>query len=76
MTQATPALASDPLTERIERLLVRHEESRRTVALLQQQVSELTAERHSLEQRLQAASVRMTAVLARLPQAPDSESSL
>ena len=60
---------NDALTERIERLLVRHEESRRTVALLERQVSELTAERDSLQSRLQAASLRIDAVLQRLPTA-------
>jgi cell division protein ZapB len=76
MTQATSEIARDPLTERIERLLLRHEESRRTVALLQQQVMDLTAERDRLQQRLHAASVRMTAVLARLPPAPEDENTL
>jgi cell division protein ZapB len=61
---------NDALTERIERLLVRHEESRRTVALLERQLSELTAERDSLQSRLQAASLRIDAVLQRLPTAP------
>ncbi len=61
---------NDALTERIERLLVRHEESRRTVGLLERQVSELTAERDSLQSRLQAASLRIDAVLQRLPAAP------
>jgi cell division protein ZapB len=60
---------NDALTERIERLLVRHEESRRTVALLERQVNELTAERDSLQSRLQAASLRIDAVLQRLPTA-------
>lgn len=61
---------NDALTERIERLLVRHEESRRTVVLLERQLSELTAERDSLQSRLQAASLRIDAVLQRLPVAP------
>jgi cell division protein ZapB len=61
---------NDALTERIERLLVRHEESRRTVVLLERQLSELTAERDSLQSRLQAASLRIDAVLQRLPTAP------
>jgi len=63
---------NDALTERIERLLVRHEESRRTVALLERQVSELTAERDSLQSRLHAASLRMDAVLQRLSTAPST----
>jgi cell division protein ZapB len=61
---------NDALTERIERLLVRHEESRRTVLLLERQVSDLTAERDSLQARLQAASLRIDAVLQRLPEPP------
>lgn len=61
---------NDALTERIERLLVRHEESRRTVVLLERQLNELTAERDSLQSRLQAASLRIDAVLQRLPVAP------
>jgi cell division septum initiation protein DivIVA len=61
---------NDALTDRIERLLIRHEESRRTVALLERQLSELTAERDGLQSRLQAASQRIDAVLQRLPTAP------
>ncbi len=57
---------NDPLAQRIERLLVRHEEARRTVALLERQVSDLIAERDSLQSRLQAASLRLDAVLERL----------
>jgi cell division protein ZapB len=65
----------DLLAERIERLLVRHNESRRTVALLEQQVASLTAERDSLQSRLQAASLRIEAVMLRLPEisAPQPE---
>ena len=61
---------NDALTERIERLLVRHEESRRTVVLLERQLSELVAERDNLQSRLQAASLRIDALLQRLPTAP------
>ena len=63
----------DPLSDRIERLLLRHEESRRTVELLKQQVRELTSERDSLQSRLQAASQRIEAVLERLPSDPQKE---
>ncbi len=59
----------DPFREKIERLLLRHEESRRTVALLQEQISQLTAERDSLQSRLQIASQRIESVLQRLPAA-------
>jgi hypothetical protein len=61
---------NDALTERIERLLIRHEESRRTVVLLERQLSERTAERDSLQSRLQVASLRIDAVLQRLPTTP------
>jgi cell division septum initiation protein DivIVA len=59
----------DLFREKIERLLLRHEESRRTVALLQEQVSQLTSERDSLQSRLQVASQRIESVLQRLPAA-------
>ena len=67
------AAMTDPLSDRIERLLLRHEESRWTVALLQQQVKELTTERDSLQSRLSAASQRIEAVLQRLPTPPTEE---
>ncbi len=60
---------TDPLREKIERLLLRHEESRRTVALLQEQVNQLATERDSLQSRLQIASQRIESVLQRLPAA-------
>ena len=49
----------DELTDRIERLLLRHEELTRTNALLQQQVQVIGAERDSLRARLQAARARI-----------------
>jgi len=64
---------SDPLSDRIERLLLRHEESRHTIELLKQQVRELTSERDSLQSRLQAASQRIEAVLERLPTATQED---
>ena len=67
---------TDPFREKIERLLLRHEESRRTVALLQEQVSQLTAERDSLQSRLQVASQRIESVLQRLPAAAPETSLL
>ena len=60
----------EDLTRRVEHLFVRHAELQRTQALLQQQVSDLTAERDALRARLQAARVRTDALLARLP--PDA----
>jgi uncharacterized protein (TIGR02449 family) len=57
----------DPLVERVERLLVRHEELQRTNALLVAQVEQLTQERDSLRSRLSAARARVEALLERLP---------
>jgi cell division protein ZapB len=67
MNEPSTDPSSDPFREKIERLLLRHEESRRTVALLQEQVNQLTAERDSLQSRLQVASQRIESVLQRLP---------
>lgn len=55
------------LVDRVERLLVRHEELKRTNALLEQQVQGLTLERDSLRSRLSAARSRVDALLDRLP---------
>jgi uncharacterized protein (TIGR02449 family) len=55
------------LADRVERLLLRHEEITRTNALLEQQVAALTTERDSLRSRLNAARSRIDALLARLP---------
>jgi len=64
----------DELTDRIERLLLRHEELRRTNALLQQQVLVTVQERDSLRARLSAARARIDALIDKLPTpAPDSE---
>lgn len=57
----------DELTDRIERLLLRHEELRRTNALLQQQVAVTTQERDSLRARLSAARARIDALIDKLP---------
>jgi uncharacterized protein (TIGR02449 family) len=56
------------LAERVERLLLRHEELRRTNALLEQQLSALSGERDSLRSRLAAARARIDALIERLPQ--------
>lgn len=60
----------DDLGERIERLVLRHEELKRTNVLLQQQVEGLAAERDSLRSRLSAARARIDALLDRLPPEP------
>jgi cell division protein ZapB len=57
----------DQITERVERLLLRHEELQRTNSLLVEQVHALQAERDSLKSRLMAARARIDALLDRLP---------
>jgi cell division protein ZapB len=57
----------DQIAERVERLLVRHDELQRTNALLTQQVAALTQERDSLKSRLAAARARIDALIERLP---------
>jgi uncharacterized protein (TIGR02449 family) len=59
----------DQLADRVERLLVRHEELQRTNALLLAQIETLTQERDSLKSRLSAARARVDALLERLPEA-------
>ena len=55
------------LTDRVERLLLRHDEIIRTNALLLEQVTALQQERDSLRSRLNAARARVDALLERLP---------
>ena len=57
----------DDLAERIERLVLRHDELKRTNALLEQQLASVTGERDSLRSRLAAARARIDALLDRLP---------
>ena len=57
----------DQIAERVERLLVRHDELLRTNTLLAAQVDRLTQERDSLKSRLSAARARVDALLERLP---------
>ena len=57
----------DSVLERVERLLVRYEEPKRTNDLLIDQVETLTQERDSLKSRLQAARSRIDGLLDRLP---------
>jgi uncharacterized protein (TIGR02449 family) len=63
----------EELAERVERLLLRHEELTRTNALLQQQLNAVTAERDSLRSRLGAARARIDALLERLPAETDTK---
>ncbi len=55
------------LAERIDRLVLRHEELKRSAALLEQQLAAVTTERDSLRSRLSAARGRIDALLSRLP---------
>jgi cell division protein ZapB len=57
----------EELADRVERLLLRHEEIKRTNALLEQQLAAVTHERDSLRSRLNAARARIDALLERLP---------
>ena len=67
MTTTQPLI--DQIAERVERLLVRHEELRRTNELLTGQVHELTRERDNLKSRLMAARARVDSLIDRLPPA-------
>jgi len=64
------------LVERVDRLVLRHEELRRTSALVQAQLDSVTQERDSLRSRLGAARARIDALLARLPVESPVESSV
>lgn len=55
------------LAERIDRLLLRHQELERTTALLQEQLRTVGSERDNLRSRLTAARARIDALLERLP---------
>jgi cell division protein ZapB len=57
----------DELAERVERLVLRHEELKRTNGLLEKQLAVANAERDSLKSRLAAARARIDALLERLP---------
>ncbi|MDH5205678.1 MAG: cell division protein ZapB [Hylemonella sp.] len=73
MSNPTPI---EQVIERVERLLVRYDELRRTNALLTAQVEDLTCERDLLKSRLSSARARVDALLERLPQpAPHSDQS-
>ena len=60
----------EALADRVDRLLLRHEELQRTNALLEQQLSAVTHERDNLRSRLNAARSRIDALLERLPTEP------
>ena len=60
----------EKLAERVERLLLRYEEVRRTNALLSTQLAAVTNERDNLRSRLNAARNRIDGLLQRLPREP------
>ena len=70
MAQPNPI---DQISERVERLLLRHEELQRTNALLVDEVTHLQNERDTLKSRLQAARARIDALLERLPSPEGTE---
>jgi len=55
------------LADRVERLLLRHQEQLRTHRLLEQQLATLTQERDALRARLNSARSRIDTLLERLP---------
>lgn len=60
----------EDLAERVDRLVLRHQELKRTSALIEQQLLAMTSERDSLRSRLAAARSRIDALLDRLPIEP------
>jgi uncharacterized protein (TIGR02449 family) len=58
----------EDLVDRVDRLLLRHEELTRTNALLEQQLASVAAERDNLRSRLAAARSRIDALIERLPE--------
>jgi cell division protein ZapB len=57
----------EELAERVERLVLRHDELKRTNQLLEQQIAQVSSERDNLRSRLSAARARVDALLERLP---------
>lgn len=57
----------EDLADRVERLVLRHDELKRTNALLEQQLAAMTSERDNLRSRLSAARSRIDVLLERLP---------
>lgn len=58
----------DQIADRVDRLLVRHEELHRTNTLLLQQVQQLTQERDQLHAKCQLVKQRLDVMIERLPQ--------
>jgi len=55
------------LADRVERLVLRHDELKRTNALLEEKLAVVANERDNLKSRLAAARARIDALLERLP---------
>lgn len=64
----------DELADRIERLVLRHDELKRTNALLENKLAAVSTERDGLKSRLTAARARIDTLLERLPGAAADES--
>lgn len=69
----TNPITVDQIAERVEHLLLRHEELQKTNALLQQQVLAISHERDLLKSKLAAARSRVDALIERLPQNSSSD---
>ena len=65
----------EDLAERVERLLLKHEEAQRTNTLLREQLVSVTQERDNLKSRLNAARSRIDVLLDRLPKDGDAVAS-
>jgi cell division protein ZapB len=63
----------EELADRVERLLLRHDELQRTNALLHEQLAAATHERDNLRSRLNAARHRIDVLLERLPHEPAAQ---
>jgi cell division protein ZapB len=63
----------EELADRVERLLLRHDELQRTNALLHEQLAAATQERDNLRSRLNAARHRIDVLLERLPHEPSTQ---
>lgn len=57
----------EELADRVERLLLRHDELKRTNDLLQRRLDHVMAERDGMKARLATARTRIDALLERLP---------
>lgn len=62
------------LIRKVEQLLLRYHELKRTNLLLEQQVNDLQQERHQLQLRLNIARSRIETLLARLPNSENANS--